>query len=153
MARAKASTEFSFENVNVQAVAELPKGTRDTAPNPLQGTVDNAVDAGPMALEVPNGERASEAERLIRRAVANKYSLNIRFTDAEDNAMSPEKAKASESTVWVYFNVKSERKTRQPQQRKYTAADIRKWANLAADAKLTKEIRNAYREAHNLPVR
>jgi hypothetical protein len=153
MATKKASAEFSFDNVQVQAVAELPKGTRDTAPNPLQATVDGAVDAGPMALPVPNGERAAEAERLIRRAVAGKYSLNIRFTDANDKAMSPPVAKESAEEVWVYFNVKSERKTREPQQRKYTAADIRKWANLPEDAKLTKEIRNAYRAEHGLPVR
>lgn len=153
MARAKATTEFSFENVQVQAVQELPKGTRDTAPNPLQATVDGAVDAGPMALPVPDGEKAAEAERLIRRAVAGKYSLNIRFTDANDTALSPENAKASTDEVWVYFAVKSERKTREPQKRLYTSADIRKWANLEPDAKLTKEIRNAYRESRGLPVR
>lgn len=153
MATKKASTEFSFENVAVQAVQELPKGTRDTAPNPLQKTVDDAVDAGPMALPVPDGKRAAEAERLIRRAVAGKYSLNIRFTDAADQPLSPPIAKESAEQVWVYFNVKSERKTREPQKRLYTSADVRKWANLPEDAKLTKEIRNAYRAEHGLPVR
>lgn len=155
MARGKVKTEYSFDNAAeaVVKVQELPKGTRDTAPNPLQTMVDNAVDAGPMALPVPDGERATEAERLIRRAVAGKYSLNIRFTDENDAALSPGIAKESTEPVWVYFNIKSERATRKPQERKYTAADIRKWANLPEDAKLDKEIRNAYRAEHNLPVR
>lgn len=153
MATKKATTEFSFDSVQAQPMAELPKGTRDTAPNPLEQTVADAVDAGPMALPVPNGEKAAEAERLIRRAVAGKYSLNIRFVDANDNAMSPGVAKESTDTVWVCFAVKSERKTREPQKRLYTSADIRKWASLGPDEKLTKEIRNAYRESRGLPVR
>ena len=154
MARGKAATEeFSFDTIEVQAVTELPKGVRDTAPNPLEGAVNDAVDQGPRALPVPNGERAMEAQRLLRRAVAGKYGLSVRFTDADDKPLTPQAAEASTETVWVYFDVKGERKEREYAPRKYTTADIRTWANLDEGTKVTKEIRDAYRAEHGFNVR
>lgn len=157
MARGKAAaadTAFSFDNVQVQEVAELPKGTRDTAPNPLEGHVTAALDGAPKALPVPNGERAQEAARLIRRAVStNQYSLRLRYTDAEDKALTPEEAFASENEVWVYFKVMSEKKERAYTPRKYDNAQIREWANLAPGDKITKEIRAAFRTEHGFDTR
>lgn len=153
MARKAATEEFSFDTIEVQAVAELPKGVRDTAPNPLESAVEAAVDQGPRALPVPNGERAMEAQRLLRRAVAGKYGLSVRFTDAEDKPLTPQQAEASAETVWVYFDVKGERKEREYAPRKYTTDDIRKWADLPEGAKVTKEIRDAYRAEHGFAIR
>lgn len=153
MAARKTSTEFSFDTVEVGTVAALPKGVRDTAPNPLEGHVTAAVDQGPRYLPVPNGERAMEAQRLLRRAVQGKYGLSVRFTDSNDQPLTPAAAEASTEQVYVYFDVKSERKERQYAERKYNNADIRKWANMADGDKITKEIRNAYREAHGFTVR
>lgn len=156
MARKAADTasEFSFANVEVSAVAELPKGTRDTLPNPLESHVKDALDQGPRAIPVPNGERAMEAQRLIRRAVTtNGYSMRLRFTDAEDKALTPAQAEASTDQVWVYFNISSEKSERAYSPRKYTNADIRAWANMEDGAKITKEIRDEYRKANGYDVR
>lgn len=156
MARAKAaSTEFSFADVAVQDVAELPKGTRDTAPNPLEDTVKSVVDQGPKALgPLPNGAKAEEAARLIRRAVTvNDLSYRLRFTDANDKALTPKQVADWTDEIWVYFSISSEKVTREYKPRAYTSKDIREYLGLEASDKITQEHRNQYREAHNLPVR
>ena len=151
---ARKAAEFSFDNIDVQEVAELPKGTRDTAPNPLEQHVKNALDQSPKALPVPDGDKAAEAARLIRRAVnANGYSLRLRYTDAEDNALTPEQAHASTEQVWVYFQIKSEKAERAYAQRKYSNADIRQWANLADGDKITPEVRAEFRKANGYDTR
>lgn len=153
MAARKSTTEFSFDNVEVGEAAALPKGTRDTAPNPLESHVENAVDKGTRYIPVPNGKKAMEAQRLIRRAVAGKYGLRIRFTDAADQPLTPAAAEASTEQVYVYFAVSSERKEREYTPRKYTSADIRAWANLGEKDKISKEIRQAYRKEHGYDTR
>lgn len=151
---ARKAAEFSFDNITVQDVAELPKGTRDTAPNPLEAHVKAALDQAPKALPVPDGDKAAEAARLIRRAVnANGYSLRLRYTDASDNALTPEQAHASTEEVWVYFQIKSEKTERAYAQRKYSNADIRQWANLADGDKISPEVRAEFRKANGYDTR
>jgi hypothetical protein len=152
--KATETSGFSFANVAPVAVEELPKGTRDTAPNPLEETIKASADQGPKAIEVPDGEKAHDAERFIRRAVAqNGLSMRLRYTDAEGNALTPAQAHEHTETVWVYFNILSEKKDRAYAPRKYNNEDIRKWAQLETGAKITKEIRNAYRAEHGYDVR
>lgn len=153
MARKGSTAEFSFKSVEIGQAAALPKGVRDTEENPLAQAVADAVDQGPRYLPTPNGEYAMQAQRYLRRAVAGTYGLSVRFTDANDQPLTPNAAEASTEQVYVYFDVKSERKERQYSERKYNNAMIREWANLPEGEKITKEIRNAYREAHDLPVR
>lgn len=158
MARTKAtsaSTEFSFANVAVQDVAELPKGTRDSAPNPLEDTVKAVVDQGPKALgPLPDGKKAEEAARLIRRAVTvNDLSYRLRFTDSEDKPLSPKVVSEWTDEIWVYFSVSSDKVAREYKPRAYTSKDVREFNGLGPTDKITQEHRNAYREAHNLPVR
>lgn len=153
--KAASSTEFSFDSVGVQDVAELPKGTRDTAPNPLEQHVKDAIDAGPKALgPLPSGERAEEAARLIRRAVTvNDLSYRLRFTDANDKPLTPKQVATHEGEIWVYFSVSSEKVAREYKPRAYNAADIREFNGLEPGEKITQEHRNAYREAHGMPIR
>lgn len=153
--KTKETAAFDFTSVAVQDVAALPKGARDTAPNPLEEAVKAAVDAGPKALgPLPNGEKAEEAARLIRRAVTvNDLSYKLRFTDANDKPVTPKQAKTWTDEIWVYFSISSDKKTREYKPRAYTSKDIREWANLDAKTKITQEIRNAYREAHGMEVR
>lgn len=155
MARKAASTEFSFDSVAVQDVAELPKGTRDTAPNPLEQIVKDAIDGGPKALgPLPSGERAEEAARLIRRAVTvNDLSYRLRYTDAEDKPLTPKQLADHDGEIWVYFSISSEKVAREYKPRAYNAADIREFLQLDAGEKITQDHRNAYREAHDLPIR
>lgn len=157
------AADFSFDAVEPMAVQALPKGQRDTAPNPLLKHVADAVDQGPRAIPVPNGERAAEAAKLIRRAVApgnatpGGLSLRLRFTDENDKALTPKTAEASTETVWVYFDVKSEKKDRAYAQRKYNNDDIRAWAAQNGieleNGKVTREVRDDYRRAHGYDVR
>lgn len=152
--KTKATDDFSFDSVQPVEVAELPRGTRDTQPNPLEKHVVAALDQGPRALPVPNGERAADAARLIRRAVSNNgYSLRLRYTDPQDNPMTPAQAEASESEVWVYFSIGSEKSERAYSPRKYNNADIRKWANLEDGDKITPEIRAKFREENGYDTR
>lgn len=153
--KAASSTEFSFDSVAVQDVEALPKGTRDTAPNPLEAAVKAAVDAGPKALgPLPNGDKAEEAARLIRRAVTvNDLSYRLRFTDAQDKPLTPKQVKEWTDEIWVYFSISSDKTPREYKPRAYTSKDIREFLGLDAKDKITQEHRNTYREAHNLPVR
>lgn len=154
MAAKAKSTEFSFADAVVEDIQELPHTARSSAPNPLESHVLAAVDQGAKAIPVPNGEKAMEASRLLRRAVVqHNFALKLRYTDSEDKNLSPEQAESSTDTVWVCFSVSSEKKERKYAPRTYNNADIRAWANLREGEKITREIRNAYREAHNLPVR
>lgn len=153
MARKGGTSEFSFDTVQVGQAAALPKGVRDTEPNPLEQHVINAVDAGPQYLPVPNGDMAMQAQRYLRRAVQGKYGLSVRFTDANDQPLTPAAAEAAADQVYVYFEVRGERKEREYSPRQYNNADIREWANLGEGDKITKEIRNAFREERGLTVR
>lgn len=158
MARKAASTEFSFDSLAVQDVEALPKGTRDTAPNPLEQMVKDAVDQGPKALgPLPNGDKAEEAARLIRRAVTvNDYSYRLRFTDGADKPLTPKQVADWTDEIWVYFQISSEKTAREYKPRAYNAADIRAWYAEQGEeisGKITQEQRNAYREAHGLAVR
>lgn len=150
-----ATAEFSFSDVSVQDVAALPKGTRDTAPNPLEAVVKAAVDQGPKALgPLPNGDKAEEAARLIRRAATvNDVSYKMRFTDANDKPVTPKQAKTWTDEIWVYFSISSDKKTREYKPRAYTSKDIREWAQMGPNDKITQEIRNEYRKAHGMEIR
>lgn len=153
MARKGGTAEFSFETVQVGSAEALPKGVRDTEPNPLEQHVINAVDQGPQFIPVPNGEMAMQAHKYLRRAVQGKYGLSVRFTDANDSPLTPKAAEASDEQVYVYFEVRGERKEREYSPRQYNNADIRAWANMEDGEKITPEIRAAFREARGLPVR
>lgn len=159
MARGKAaSAEFSFENLAVMDAESLPKGTRDTAPNPLEQTVKDAADGPVKAIGPMPSDRAEEAARLIRRAVTvNDLSYRLRFTDEEDKPLTPKQIKDHSGGVWVYFQISSEKTPREYKPRAYTAADVRAWAVaeglMSEEDKVTQETRNAYREAHGLAVR
>lgn len=148
------SDSFSFASVEITEEKELPTGTRDTEPNPLEDAVKAAAGGAARGLPVPDGKRAKDASRLIRRAVsANGLSLRLRFTDMNGAALTPAAAEASTEPVKVFFKITTEKTERAYTERKYKNADIREWANLAEGEKISKEIRQEYRKQHGFDVR
>lgn len=153
MAAAKGKTpapEFSFASIAPQEVKELPTAVRNVEANPLEQHVINALDKGVQTFPVPDGERAKQAYNFIRSA-ARDYSLRVRYTTADDKALTPEQAHASTQEVWVYFLVKSEKPARKERKARYTSADIRAWlkdqGRTVPTGKLSKEIRQEFRVA------
>lgn len=70
----------------------------------------------------------------------------MRFTNAQDESLTPDQAKASTEEIYVYFVVKSEKKARGTYTRRYTSDDIRKHFGLADGAKITRAQRDEFRE-------
>lgn len=156
MARQKKVEEaagYSFADAQAVAVDALPTLKKASEPNPLEEQVKAALDQGPRALPVPNGEYARKAENLLRRAANfNDWSVKIRYTDPGDTPLATADAHAYETEVWVYFSVTSDKTERVYQERKYNNATIREWANLGEKDKITPEIRAEFREAHGYGV-
>lgn len=145
---------FSFENVQVGEAEVLPKGVKQTKPNPLLSAVEAALDGPARYLEVPGGEQAAQAEGFLRRAgQAIDASVKVRYADGDDKPLNTAQAHTSTEPVFVYFQVSSDKPERTYTKRAYTTDDVRKFHGLAEGAKVTTEHRRAYREAHNLPVR
>lgn len=140
---------FSFNDVEVGTVDVLPKSVVMKKENPLFDKVKDNVDKGPLYIPVPDGNTAWEAHNLIRRAAKDlNYGAQVRFTDADDNGLSPAQVQADyKGQVFVYFVVESERKAREYTERRYSNADIRKHFGLTEDAKISKEQRAEFREA------
>lgn len=139
---------FSFADVEVGAVDALPKGVSVRSENPLTKHVEEAKDNGPRYIPVPNGDAARQAENYLRRAAQELgCGINIRFTDAEDKPQPSEEAKAAtnDNAVFVYFQVNSERRTRESSERRYTVKDIREHFGLGDKEKVTQEHRAQYR--------
>lgn len=141
------SKPFSFADVEVGTVDVLPKTVHMTEPNPLDQHVVDAVDQGPRYIGVPDGDAAWKAHNFLRRgAKDHNLAVSVRFTNAQDEPLTPDQAKASTDEVYVYFVVKSEKKARGTYTRRYTSDDIRKHFGLADGAKISKAQRDEYRE-------
>lgn len=138
---------FSFADVEVGTVDVLPRTVHMTEPNPLDQQVVDAVDQGPRYIGVPNGDLAWKAHNFLRRgAKDHDLAVSVRFTNAQDESLTPDQAKASTEEIYVYFVVKSEKKARGTYTRRYTSDDIRKHFGLADGAKITRAQRDEFRE-------
>lgn len=122
--------------VEVAPDASVFKTTRTAKPNPLLESLQNSLDMG-RALQVPvaDAEQATEVENLLRRAARTlACGLSMRNTGTH-----------------VVFQGRAAKR-----ERKYSAADIRKWAveNGATDdmlyPRISKEVRAKFRLAHGI---
>lgn len=130
---AKPAPSFAVE---VAPDASVLKTTRTAKPNPLLESLQNSLDMG-RALQVPvtSAEQGSEVENYLRRAAKTLgCGLSMRNTGTH-----------------VVFQGKPTKR-----ERKYSAVDIRKWAEENGASKdmlyprISKEVRAKFRLAHGI---